>query len=54
VTSMKGESTAMPVSAAVAMIRAIPPGRRSQFAAEIWRRRREHGTDARHHKDLPF
>jgi hypothetical protein len=38
--AMKGESTAMPVSDAVDMIRATPPGLRSQFADEIWRQRR--------------
>ena len=45
VMSMKGESDAMTVPAAVEMIRATPPEQRSQFAMEIWRRRREHGTD---------
>jgi hypothetical protein len=48
--SMKGESDAMTVPAAVEMIRATPPEKRSQFAGEIWRRRREHGTD----KLVPF
>jgi hypothetical protein len=43
---MKGESDAMTVPDAVAMIRATPPSRRSEFANEIWtRRRRQHGTD---------
>lgn len=50
VTSMKGESSAMPVDAAVAMIRATPPEERSDFAKEIWRKRRQHGTD----KAVPF
>jgi 5-methylcytosine-specific restriction endonuclease McrA len=45
VTSMKGESDAMAVDAAVEMIRATPPARRSGFASEIWARRRQHGTD---------
>jgi hypothetical protein len=45
VLSMKGDSDAVPVDAAVAMIRATPPGRRSEFASEIWSKRREHGTD---------
>ena len=45
VISMKGESTAMPVAAAVEMIRATPPQRRSEFAREIWERRRaQHGS----------
>jgi hypothetical protein len=45
VMSMKGESGEMSVPAAVAMVRATPPERRSEFAQEIWDRRREHGTD---------
>jgi hypothetical protein len=42
---MKGESHEMTVPAAVEMIRATPPARRSEFAREIWARRRERGTD---------
>jgi len=45
VMSMKGESDAMTVPAAVEIIRATPPTRRSEFAGEIWSRRRDHGTD---------
>lgn len=40
VMSMRGASDAMPVEAAVDMIRATPPERRSDFAQEIWERRR--------------
>jgi hypothetical protein len=47
---MKGESSEMPVSAAVEMIHATPPAKRSEFAKEIWRRRRDHGTD----RSAPF
>ncbi|MFZ0213592.1 MAG: hypothetical protein WBE20_06725 [Candidatus Acidiferrales bacterium] len=47
VMSMKGESDAMSVSAAVDLIHATPADRRSRFAREIWRLRREHGTDRR-------
>ena len=36
VMSMKGQSDAMHVDAAVEMIRATPPGSRSEFAHEIW------------------
>jgi len=50
VMSVKSESDAMTVPAAVEMIRATPPARRSQFAREIWARRREHGTDTQ----VPF
>jgi hypothetical protein len=53
VTSMKGESDAMTVSAAVDMVHATPPEKRSQFAKEIWSRRRKHGTDKRG-SDVPF
>jgi hypothetical protein len=35
----------MKVHDAVEMIRATPPARRSDFAREIWARRRERGTD---------
>src|SRR5260370_35039191 len=42
VQSMRGESDAMSVDAAVALIRATPPDRRSEFAQQIWARRRKH------------
>jgi len=45
VMSMKGESDEMSVPAAVEMIHATPPFRRSAFAREIWQRRRARGTD---------
>ena len=50
VMSMKGESDQMTVPAAVEMIRATPPERRSQFAQEIWRKRRQHSETS----DVPF
>jgi hypothetical protein len=40
VQGMKGESNMDPASA-VAIIRATPASRRSEFASEIWRRRRQ-------------
>ena len=40
VLSMKGQSDAMSVPAAVELIRQTPPSRRSEFAREIWERRR--------------
>ena len=45
VLSMKGESDAMDTAAAVDMIRATPPERRSEFAQRIWEIRRSRGTD---------
>jgi hypothetical protein len=51
VLSMKGDPGGnMPVSEAVAMIRATPPQDRSEFAKEIWNRRRRRGTDT----SVPF
>jgi hypothetical protein len=44
VLSMKGESDVMSVRDAVAMIRATSPAKRSEFAQEIWSRRRQHGN----------
>ena len=44
VLSMKGESDAMDVPAAVEMIHATPAEQRSHFAQQIWRIRRTHGT----------
>lgn len=38
----EGESSDMVVQDAVAMIHAMPPERRSRFAKEIWRRRRQY------------
>lgn len=45
VMSMKGESDAMDQASAIDVIRATPADRRSEFATEIWRRRRAHGID---------
>jgi ketopantoate reductase len=45
VLAMKGESDAMEPAAAVEIIRATPPERRSKFAQQIWRLRRTRGTD---------
>ena len=45
VLSMKGQSDAMDPGAAIEVIHATPPARRSAFAQEIWRVRRERGTD---------
>lgn len=45
VLSAKGESDVMETAAAVAMIRATPPERRSEFAQQIWEIRRRRGTD---------
>jgi hypothetical protein len=47
VFSMKGESDQMTVPAAVEMIRATAPEQRSEFASEIWAKRRERGTERR-------
>ena len=44
VMSIKGMGT-MSVPDAVEMIRATPAARRSEFASEIWARRRQRGTD---------
>ncbi len=54
VMSMKGESTTMPVATAVDMIRATDPEQRSQFARQIWRRRREHFGPAGRPAATPF
>jgi hypothetical protein len=51
---MKGESREMSVPEAVEMIRATPPARRSEFAQEIWSRRRAHGTDRAADDTPPF
>jgi hypothetical protein len=47
VLSMKGQSDAMEPAAAIEVIHATPPARRSTFARQIWRIRRERGTDNR-------
>jgi hypothetical protein len=52
VMSMKGESQEMTVPAAVQMVRATSPERRSEFASQIWAKRREHGTDRK--EEVPF
>ena len=50
VLSAKGESDAMSVRDAVDMIRQTSPSKRSEFAQEIWARRRARGTDT----SVPF
>lgn len=47
VTSMKGESNAMPVDEAVEIIRATPHAKRSEFAREIWAKRKSRGNPAK-------
>lgn len=47
---LKGHSDSMPLSRAIAMVHATPASRRSEFAQEIWRRRRARGTDT----EVPF
>ncbi len=51
VMSLKGEGETMDIPAAVAMVHATPHARRSEFAGEIWRRRRRRGTDR---QEVPF
>jgi hypothetical protein len=46
VLSLKGDPGGnMPVSEAVAMVRATSPAQRSRFANDIWARRRRHGNN---------
>jgi hypothetical protein len=45
VLSMKGESDQIDPAAAVDIIHATPPERRSEFAQQIWEIRRRRGTD---------
>lgn len=45
VLSMKGKSDAMDPASAIEIIHATPRERRSHFALEIWKLRRERGTD---------
>ena len=45
VLSMKGQGGDLSVPDAVALVHATPPDKRSKFAKEIWRKRRQHGTD---------
>lgn len=54
ITSMKGESGEMSVPAAVAMIRATPPEDRSEFAAQVWRKRRERFGPSGRSDSVPF
>jgi hypothetical protein len=51
IQSMKGEPGGdMSVAAAVEMVQATSPARRSRFANEIWKKRRAAGTD----RSVPF
>lgn len=45
VLTVKGQGGSMSLPAAVDLIRATPPARRSEFAAEIWRRRKERSSE---------
>jgi hypothetical protein len=53
VLSAKGETDDMTTRQAVAMIRATPQSRRSEFARQIWERRQARGTTGRK-EDAPF
>ena len=44
VLALHGDSGGMSLDDAISLVRATPPEQRSQFAREIWRRRRSHGT----------
>lgn len=52
VQSAKGESDAMDVRDAVDMIRQSSQAKRSEYAREIWKLRRAHGTDRS--SEVPF
>jgi hypothetical protein len=55
VASIKGEGGTMAVSDAVALIHATPPEARSEFAREIWNKRRQrHGPTGRKNNEVPF
>lgn len=53
VLAVRGEASTMSLPAAVQLIQATPATRRSQFASEIWKRRKERGTDRRA-SEVPF
>jgi hypothetical protein len=52
--SMKGESDQMTVPAAVEMIRATTPERRSEFARQIWQTRKAHYGQTGRSDSVPF
>jgi hypothetical protein len=54
VMSMKGESSAMSLHAAIEMVRATPPELRSEFAQEVWSRRRQHYGPSGRGDSVPF
>jgi hypothetical protein len=51
---MKGESNATPVAAAVEIIRATPPEKRSELVHQIWAARKARGTNRWKLHDAPF
>ena len=53
VSVLRGESDQMTLSAAREMVRNTPASKRSQFAGEIWSRRRRRGT-AKWASSVPF
>lgn len=54
VLSLRGESDAMPTADAIALIHATPPERRSQFARQIWQKRRAHFGPTGRSDSVPF
>lgn len=52
VMAIRGEGGTMSIPEAVAMIHATPHSKRSEFAGEIWSRRRARGTDRK--EEVPF
>jgi hypothetical protein len=49
---LHGDSDAMPFAEARQLIHDTPKFRRSEFAREVWQRRREYGTDRI--EEVPF
>lgn len=54
VMAVKGQASEMPVDSAVEVIRATPPEQRSQFARQIWAKRREHYGPTGRADSVPF
>lgn len=50
VLALKGQGGTMSLQDAISMVHATPHGKRSEFASEIWRRRKKHAAES----EVPF
>jgi 5-methylcytosine-specific restriction endonuclease McrA len=54
VMTLKGQSSEMNLQDAIQLVQNTPANKRSEFAKQIWSRRRRHGTTSSRQEEVPF